>query len=47
MVGLLGGGHRSGWVGFWLRFCGGFFFFFFLGWLGVEVVVGGGGCGRS
>ena len=46
MVGLLGGGHRRGWDGFWLQFCGGFFFFF-LGWLRVEVVVGGGGCGRS
>ena len=34
-------------MGFGCGFVVGFFFFFFLGWLGVEVVVGGGGCGRS
>ena len=31
-------------VGFRCSLCHGFFFF---GWLGVEVVVGGGGCGHG
>ena len=32
-------------VGFHCGLCRWFFFFF--GWLGVEVVVGGGGCGND
>ena len=47
---------RIGVVGWWVlwQFCGGFspwfvpwVFFFFFWWLGVEVVVGGDGCGNG
>ena len=54
-LGCWGGGHRRGWGGFWLRFCGGFrsgllgwwvlwwFWMRFVPWVFFFLVVIGGG----